>query len=396
MSDANLDLCAADLPPEHQGEGHGMQQSRSGRGTSSINVAPTIQALTPYEAVSSQAAIEASPDNHTSFKLDWNESTIAPSPKVNKAIAAYLRDGRGLNWYPRLGSQDLIDALTEYTGISAEHLLVTNGSDDALRLICSTYLDRDDEVVIPVPTYNHFMVFARARGADVVTTQGETPFSRNLDGIFGAMTERTRLLYLVSPNNPTGVVYGPDVIAEVCQRFPNTLVVLDEAYYEFSQVTGIELVEEFPNLMVTRTFSKAFGLAGLRVGYLGANPELLEGVRRIYNPKSVNTLGQVGAVAALEDLEYLESFLGEVDESKEILREFFEARGINAHITPANFVVVRMPDIEKTLSELQHRGVHVRDRSSYPGLAGCLRMTVGTTEQTERLLERIGDVFTAG
>ncbi len=394
MSNANFDLCAPDVrtdgDPQDQRELHAVTPPDGER----IEVAPTVRALTPYEAVSSQAAIEAKPDHHTSFKLDWNECTIDPSPNVTDAIAGYLQNGRGLNWYPRLGSKELIDALVDYTGVSKEHLLVTNGSDDALRLICSTYLDSADEVVIPVPTYNHFMVFAQSRGANVVTTRAETPFDPNIDGISTAIDDDTRLLYLVSPNNPTGVVYEPNVVAELCQRHPDTLIVLDEAYFEFSQVTGIELVERFPNLMVTRTFSKAFGLAGLRVGYLAASPQLLDGVRRLYNPKSVNTLGQVGAVAALDDLDYLNSFLDEVQESKEILRGFFDEHDIEAHITPANFVVVRRPDIQETLDALEDRGVYVRDRSSYPGLEGCLRMTIGTTAQTERLLDRVGDIFT--
>ncbi len=388
MSNANFDLRMVDAPPGSEGSQRELRALPD-----PIGVAPTIRALTPYEAVSSQAAIEAKPDHHTSFKLDWNECTVAPSPRVNEAITAYLQQGRGLNWYPKLGSTDLVNALVNYTGVPADHLLVTNGSDDALRLICSTYLDSGDRVVIPVPTYNHFMVFVQSRGAEMITTRGKSAFDPNVEGIERAMTEDTRLLYLVSPNNPTGYIHTPETVADLCRRYPSTLIVLDEAYFEFGQVSGIELVREFPNLLVTRTFSKAFGLAGLRVGYLAASPELISGLRRIYNPKSVNTLGQIGAIAALDDLDYLNDFLAEVKASKEILREFFAERGVEAHITSANFVVVRMSDVKQTLQSLEERGVYVRDRSSYPGLEGCLRMTVGTTDQTRRLLERVGDLF---
>lgn len=391
MSNADFRLCMADELPTK--DAAGLRRLREVQSQTPIPVAPTVQALTPYEAVSSQAAIEAKPDHHTSFKLDWNESTIEPSPRVTEAISRYLLEGRGLNWYPRLGSAELIEALVGYTKVGADHLLATNGSDDALHLICDTYLDRGDEVVIPVPTYNHFMVFAQSRGAHLVTTRGASAFDSNLAGIERVMNQQTRLLYLVSPNNPTGVVYEPEVVARLCERYPRTLIVLDEAYFEFCQITGIKLVETYPNLLVTRTFSKAFGLAGLRVGYLAANPTLVKGLRRMYNPKSVNTLGQIGAIAALEDLPYLHDYLEEVRASKEILRAFFDQHGVDAHITPANFVVVRMPDLQGTLAQLESRGVYVRDRSSYPGLSGCLRMTVGTKEQTERLLERVGDLF---
>lgn len=358
-----------------------------------IDVAPAVRELTPYEAVTSQAAIEARPDDETTFKLDWNEATIPPSPRVNEAIAAYLAGSRSLNWYPQLGSTELLGALSEYTRLSADHLMASNGSDDALHLICSTYLDRGDEVVAPVPTYNHFLVFAQSRGAKIRKVVGDDPFSKNLAGIREAMSRRTRILYLVSPNNPTGVVIDPADVRQLCQDYPDTLIVLDEAYFEFAQTTGIALVREFENLIVTRTFSKAFGLAGLRVGYLAADPSIVEGLSRIYNPKSVNALGQVGAIAALGDLGWLDDFLAEVNASKELLRDFFAKKNADAHITPANFVVVRVPNIESTLGQLSERGVYVRDRSSYPGLEGCLRMSVGTVEQTERLLERLDEVF---
>ncbi len=362
-------------------------------GRRAIEVAPAVRKLTPYEAVTSQAAIEARPDGETTFKLDWNEATIAPSPRVNEAIQAYLSGHRKLNWYPQLGSSDLVEALTAYTGLSREYLLATNGSDDALQLICNTFLSEGDHVVAPVPTYNHFLVFAQSRGATITKVQGETPFDENIEGIHQAMSETTRILYLVSPNNPTGMVLDPDDVEELCQKYPRTLIILDEAYFEFAQVTGIDLVRDYPNLIVTRTFSKAFGLAGLRVGYLAADPDIVEGLSRIYNPKSVNALGQVGAIAALSDLDYLNAFLAEVEASKELLREFFAAKNAEAYVTPANFVVVRVPNISDTLGQLEARGVYVRDRSSYPGLEGCLRMSVGTVEQTERLIERLEEVF---
>ncbi len=357
-----------------------------------IDVAPAVRELTPYETVTSQAAIEARPDGQTTFKLDWNEATIAPSPRVAEAIQTYLSGDRKLNWYPQLGSTSLLDALEGYTGLDSKYMLATNGSDDALQLICNTFLSEGDEVVAPVPTYNHFVVFAQSRGARIKKVVGE-PFEKNIDGIHEQMTPKTRILYLVSPNNPTGVVLDPADVEALCEAYPNTLIILDEAYFEFSQVTGIELVREHANIIVTRTFSKAFGLAGLRVGYLAADPQIIEGLSRIYNPKSVNALGQVGAIAALEDLDYLDNFLDEVLASKELLRDFFESREADARITPANFVVVRVPDIKETLGKLESRGVYVRDRSGYPGLEGCLRMSVGTVEQTERLIERLADIF---
>lgn len=358
-----------------------------------VKPAGSVQQLTPYEAVTSQAAIQAKPDGETVFKLDWNEATVPASPHVREAIAAHIAGNRGLNWYPQLGSTDLREALTDYTDLPRDHLLVSNGSDDALHLICSTFLDKGDEVVAPVPTYNHFMVFAQSRGADIKKPRGDSPFQKNLDEIRETMSPDTRLLYLVSPNNPTGVIYPPEDVEQLCKDYPDTLILLDEAYFEFAQVTGLDLVRQHPNLIVTRTFSKAFGLAGLRVGYLGAHPELVNHLRRLYNPKSVNTLGQVGAMAALNDLEYLNDYLAKVERAKDRLADFLEQRDMEFEMTPANFVVVRVPDIHHTLEKLESLGVYVRDRSSYPGLSGCLRMTVGTVEQTEKVIDRLEKVF---
>lgn len=360
---------------------------------SPVSPSSSVQDLTPYEAVTSQAAIRAKPDGETVFKLDWNESTVPASPKVREAIAAHIAGDRGLNWYPQLGSEELIEALTDYTGLSSENLLVTNGSDDALHLICDTFLEPGDHVVAPAPTYNHFITFAQSCGADIDKPVGESPFDKSLDAIRDALRPSTRILYLVSPNNPTGVIYPPEDVDALCRSNPETLVLLDEAYYEFAQETGIDLVEKHPNIVVTRTFSKAFGLAGLRVGYLSGHPELVDALSRIYNPKSVNTLGQVGAKAALEDLEYLNKYLEEVEAAKDVMADFLDGTSADYHMTPANFVVVRVSQLQETLTELEERGIYVRDRSDYPGLDNCLRMTIGTVDQTQKVIERMSSVF---
>lgn len=357
-----------------------------------LPVSRAVASLTPYEA----ANVAGNPDPDRAariFKLDWNESTIAPSPRVRDAIQQFMLHDAGLNWYPELGSPRLTARLSDYTGVSPESILVTNGSDEALALICNTYLDPDDVVVVPVPTYNHFFVFAQARGADIRAVKTADPFTADIAAVRRAMVGDVKLVYLVSPNNPTGATFDPREVAAFCRDYPRTLVLLDEAYYEFSRTSGIDLVAAHDNLVVTRTFSKAFGLAGLRVGYLAAGSEIIEGLRRIYNSKSVNTLAQVGACAALEDLDYLNAFVDEVATSRAMVCSFFAERGLETHNTSANFVVVRFEDVAATVSALVSHDIYVRDRSDYPGMAGCLRMTVGNVDQTTRLLERLQKIF---
>ncbi len=361
-------------------------------GSAGISVSRSIAKLTPYEAVNRAGSPNPARAARI-FKLDWNESTIAPSPRVNEAIQDFMLNDGGLNWYPELGSSQLRAQLSQYTGVDADSILVTNGSDEALALICNTYLDAGDVVVVPVPTYNHFVVFAQARGAQIRPVQLANPFAADIAAVRRAMSPDVRMVYLVSPNNPTGATLNPAEVSAFCDDFPNALVLLDEAYYEFCRVSGIDLVSQHSNLVVTRTFSKAFGLAGLRVGYLAAGERVIEGLRRIYNSKSVNTLAQVGACAALNDLAYLDRFVDEVTASKKLVCSFFADRGVEAHSTSANFVVVRVADVARTVELLVDEGVYVRDRSDYPGMAGCLRMTVGTVEQTEGLLGRLETIF---
>lgn len=359
---------------------------------SKIAVSRSVASLTPYEAANRAGSPDPARASRI-FKLDWNEATIAPSPRVIDAIQQFMLNDGGLNWYPELGSPRLREKLSGYTGVDADSILVTNGSDEALALICNTYLDAGDKVVVPVPTYNHFVVFAQSRGADIRAVQSANPFTADIDAVRHAMTSDVRMVYLVSPNNPTGATLDPSDVSAFCNDFPSALVLLDEAYYEFCRTSGIDLIAEHDNLVVTRTFSKAFGLAGLRVGYLAAGPTIIDGLRRIYNSKSVNTLGQVGACAALDDLDYLDAFVDEVDVAKQHVVDFFATRDIETHATRANFVVVRVEDVAKTVELLVGEDVYVRDRSDYPGMSGCLRMTIGTVEQTSRLLERLDRIF---
>lgn len=359
---------------------------------STISVSRSVANLTPYEAANRAGSPDPARASRI-FKLDWNEATIAPSPRVLAAIQNFMLNDGGLNWYPELGSPRLRDKLSDYTGVDADSILVTNGSDEALALICNTYLDTGDVVVVPVPTYNHFVVFAQARGADIRAVKSADPFTADMAAVRRAMSSDVRMVYLVSPNNPTGATLNPRDVSTFCADFPGTLVLLDEAYYEFCRISGIDLVSEHDNLVVTRTFSKAFGLAGLRVGYLASGSQIIAGLRRTYNSKSVNTLAQVGASAALADLDYLNEFVDEVTESKARVCRFFADRGVESHPTSANFVVVRVADVTGTVEALVSEDVYVRDRSDYPGMAGCLRMTVGTTEQTDRLLQRLDRIF---
>jgi histidinol-phosphate aminotransferase len=369
---------------------HGGPRARTNlRAEGAPRVSVHVEGLAPYDAVSSLTAIGALDRSIVPLKLDWNESSIPPSPKVIDAVVAFLGNSHHLNWYPDLGARKLKAALSTYTGLDQECLLVTNGSDDALDLLCRTYLDATDDVLVAAPTYGHFLVFARARGVEPRLVTAATPFEVPTAALAAEVTPRTKLVYLASPNNPTGVLTPPEDVAGLCSRFPGTLFLVDEAYHEFCGVTCAPLVREFRNLVVTRTFSKCFGIAGLRVGYLMADSAVHASLCKLYNPKSVNVLGQVGALAALSDTAFREGYIREVREAREWLAAELAARGARVRSTAANFVLVRVARPRDLVASLEKVGVFVRDRSHIKGFDGFVRITVGTVPQMHDLVGRI-------
>ena len=352
-----------------------------------------LNELEPYEPVSSLDDIRAYPYDDEPLKLDWNESTIAPSPQVVERIQKFMANTHHLNWYPDLFSHRLLPDLAAYTGRREDEILVTAGSDDGLDLICKTFLDPGDEVVVPRPTYTHFLVFAQAQGGRVVSVVGPDPFEKNVDGLLAALTPRTKIVYLVSPNNPTGQLYTADEVTLLARRAPQALIIVDEAYFEFCGVTSAGLVGQLPNVVVTRTFSKAYGLAGLRIGYVMSTPDVLRHFKKIHNPKGVNVIAQLAAKTALADQEHLKRFVADVTEAKAMLCHELAALGFLCRPTPANYVNVRVPDPAGLCRALAERNAYVRNRDGLPGMKGVVRITVGTPQQMRVLLDRIREAL---
>ncbi len=355
--------------------------------TRSTRPARAVAELRPYDAVAIRPA--TGPGAPEFFKLDWNEATVSPSPRVQEALVAHVTEGPGLNWYPALYDRELAADLEAYVGMPAANMLITAGSDDALRLLCDTFLDTGDVVAVPEPTYAHFVLFAKARGARIQSIVCDDPFRTHLDALLEALARRPRMLYLVNPNNPTGVTYTTAQIEKLLRAAKGTIVIVDEAYIEFGGESVATLAMRHSNLVVTRTFSKAFGLAGCRVGYLCAGAEILEAARILYNPKSVGTMALVAARAALEDLDYLKWFVEEVRQARPLLADWFRSRGHEAFAGEGNFIVVRVPNVTAAVGQLKAARIFVRDRNTQPGLAGCFRVSIGTVAQTQSLIARL-------
>jgi histidinol-phosphate aminotransferase len=324
------------------------------------------------------------------FKLDWNESTVPPSPKVYESIVQFLSNSNHLNWYPELGSSTLKESISDYLAVPSDRVIVTNGSDDALELVCKTFLAEGDRVLIPTPTYTHFLVYVHSRGAAITDFYSKDLFDADIPGLLEHVTTGAfKLVYLVSPNNPSGVVYTKDEVETLLQAAPGTLFIVDEAYHEFYGKSVVELVKKYDNLVVTRTFSKCFGIAGLRIGYLAASDYLIHELGKLFNPKSVNRLGQIAAQACLADLPHYHEVARNVRLGREFLVKAFSDRGFWTHSTEGNFFLVKAPDARLLCELLAAEGIYIRDRANLPRMEGMVRITAPTLQQAMQLMPRL-------
>lgn len=324
-------------------------------------------------------------------KLDWNEGTIAPPPSVAAAMMEYIQSAEGsyLKWYPHLsGGEALRLELAAYCGVQDGNLLVTNGSDDALILLCRAFLGAGKTAVAPTPTYEHFCVNVAHTGADLVRVALDDPFQVDVDVVASAIErQHPAMVYLVSPNNPTGIEWPVESVRDLATRFPDVMFLVDEAYHEFGTPdpwTGeprscARLAATLRNVVVTRTFSKAFCLASVRCGYVVAHPSTIDDLRAYYNPKSVNQFAQVAAVAALRELDsYYRPYIRRTREAREAFARDLHERGIAVRTGGAgNFVCLYLADgrTAELCRRLEDHSIYVRDLGAR--FHGHIRITIG-------------------
>ena len=316
--------------------------------------------------------------NRDAMRLDFNENTIACSPKV-KEVLGRISAG-ALTRYPEREPVERIVA--EHMGVAAEQLVLTNGVDEAIHVLFEAFLDEGDELLLPVPTYTMYEVYASATDARAVTVQAAEDLQFPFERLLSAITPQTKIIAIANPNSPSGSVATREQIVEIARRAPDAVVLVDEAYFHFFGDTVMDLVGSVPNLMVARTFSKAFGLAGLRLGVLAGPVELMKWVRRVISPYSVNSLALACLPPALEDTAYLEWYVGEVLAARTEFEAALDELGVRRWPSRANFVLVEIGAKHGEFVRLMSAGgVLVRDRSNDPGCDGCVRITIGTREQ---------------
>jgi histidinol-phosphate aminotransferase len=331
-----------------------------------------IRAMTPYEPPLGGRSL------YDGLLLDFNERTVAP--------AATAVIGNRPQLYPEYF--DLTARIAAYVGVRKDQIMITNGTDQAIDIIFRTFADRDDGVIIPEPTFTMYRQYAQINGNRIVSPLYEsTRLTYPINEVLQAIDDSVKLVVICNPNNPTGTLATKVNIVQIAQKAKNAIVYIDEAYFEFSKVTATELIDEYPNIIVSRTFSKAFGLAGLRIGYIVAQPMYIKELLKVRGPYDVNQVAARAAFTALESLDDTKRYVKEVmNKAKPIVESFFEQNGIIFYPSSGNFVLFKPVNARQVANTLRQNGILVRPQNK-PNIEDTLRLTVGTTEQMRRFIE---------
>jgi histidinol-phosphate aminotransferase len=340
-----------------------------------------LQGPQPSAAVRRMKEYHPPLGDRSGLRLDFNENTFACSPRVLEALGRISRGD--LTRYPE--REPVERAVADHLGLKPHQLLLTNGVDEAIHLLCQTYLDAGTEILLPVPTYTMYEVYASGTPAQVIPVPVEDSLRFPVAALLNAITPATRLIAIANPNSPTGQAARREDLLRIIDAAPHAAVLVDEAYFHFFGETVIDLIGRAPNVIVARTFSKAYGLAGLRLGVLAAAEEQMRWIRRAVSPYSVNSVALVCLTAALDDEEYLRWYVDEVLASRPAFEATLARLGVPYWPSRANFVLVNIgPRHRAFVGAMRSRGVLVRDRSADPGCDGCVRITFGTREQTKQ------------
>ncbi|MFH0920376.1 MAG: histidinol-phosphate transaminase [Fibrobacterota bacterium] len=343
--------------------------------------------LTPRPAIARMKPYHPPLEGRRDFlRLDFNENSRGCSPRVVEALRTI--DAHEIATYPEYNA--FKSKLAAFAGLPEENILPTNASDEGIQTVFQTFLDPGSEVVLPVPTFAMFRFYAEILDLPVREVLYNTDLSFPETGVLSAITERTRAVVLVNPNNPTGTAIQRNAIFRILDVMKDRLVLLDEAYVEFHGETLVDQINAYPNLVILRTFSKSFGLAGLRLGLVLSHAGNIGYMTKAHSPYSISGLTVRLGMAALDDTASVRDYAFEISRSKERLAAALKAMGVRSWPSSANFLLAYFGDRSRAVeAALKARGILVRDRSADPLLQGCLRITLGTLAQTERLIQAL-------
>jgi histidinol-phosphate aminotransferase len=320
------------------------------------------------------------------LSLDLNENMAGCSPHVLARLRALTVQDVSL--YPQREEGEKIVA--KFLGIAPEQVLLTNGMDDALALLFSAYLGRGDELMFADPTFVMYPMLGQACGANVMRLASGEDLELPVAEFLRDISPRTRLIAIANPNNPTGLLARHEDLLGIVESAPDAAVLIDEAYFEFCGETLMGDLERYPNLFVARTFSKVYGLAGLRLGVLAGAAEQIGFIRRFCPPFNVNGAALACVEAALNDQDFATNYVDQMKDGCRRMERLCHELGLHFWPSSTNFVLVRVGEkVAAFVDIMRERGIIVRNSSGNPGCAGCVRITAGTREQMERVLQAI-------
>ena len=343
-----------------------------------IPVRKAVLGLAPYNAPKEGRAKK--------LRLDFNENTVGCSPAVLRALSRMTAPEMAI--YPEY--QETTKRLARFFRVRPSEMHLTNGIDDALHLIADTFLEPGNSVLVVEPTFDMYRFFAELAGARVTALRYDDQMRFPVDAVIRELRQPSkrcpRVLYIANPNNPTGTLVESGELRRILRAASHTLVLVDEAYFDFSGLTILSWIRRYPNLLVARTFSKSAGLAALRVGALFGKPEMLDAMRRAATPYPVNSAALVAADAAVRDPRFLAAYTREVLQSRAMLEKGLLALGAKIYPSRANFVLADFGTAAPRLVRaLERKGILVRARRDFPRV-GFVRISAGTRADTRKLL----------
>lgn len=353
----------------------------------------------PYKLASHKVWNVSLEERKNILKLDWNESSQNPSPLVKERISEIVNDGSFFNLYPSTQNIHLLFALANYSGLPTENVQYFGSSDSLHEYISKLYISVGDPVLIIWPSYDNFRLTAEVNGGYVHYFEYNYDFTFDLDAFIKKMDfVLPSLVYICNPNNPCGYLHNVDSIKLLLNKYPETMFLIDEAYYEFAgkESTCSQLVLKYDNLLISRTMSKAFGIANFRIGYLLSSSKNIQYISSIRNPKNITTFAQVAAIAVLEDEQYMWNYVKEVNYAKKYFINEIKKFNIVPFPSYGNFVLFRMQNSEikqKLYQYLENHDIFIRNVSQSSSVNLCLRITIGTIGQMERVIKCIDNFF---
>jgi histidinol-phosphate aminotransferase len=342
---------------------------------------------TNTRAVKARKAVLEMPEYHpplagrTALRLDFNENTFGSSPRVMERLRAVTAEE--LTKYPEREPVERVVA--KHFGLQGEQVLLTNGVDEAIHLMCCAFLEAEDEALIATPSFFMYDVSVQMMTPHLRKVQADASLKFPFERFMAAITERTKLIIVASPNNPTGAVVSREHLLAIAAAAPQAVLMVDEAYYHFDGASVMGDLARVPNMIVARTFSKAYGLANLRIGMLAGNPKLLKYVRKVSSPYNVNGVALDCLPVALADEEYVAWYSEQVRVGRERMMNGLRDLGVPFFPSHANFVLMNIgPKHKELVQAMRAHGVLLRDRSTDPGCDGFVRITIGVEEHVTR------------